>query len=228
MRDLLDLLTVILEDEADAKAKTLSPGVLLKRPGRFDSFIKHIATKQPFLSKEGHQVIIDPMEAKRIEALHNSPGGTKFKGAIELKVSDGNYIPLSSLLKTSEFGGQLAGSAIDDPNQQGNSVKGKAAFKLNPAQIKITDRDINAEDFGDVITHNPVLESTDYGKVTIQLAYEIMSGEGAILPEDYRDSEHETVRNALVDNAGEYLGVLALLYGQSSFPKRKQFEDSWP
>jgi hypothetical protein len=82
MRDLLDLLTVILEDEADAKAKTLSPGVLLKRPGRFDSFIKHIATKQPFLSKEGHQVIIDPMEAKRIEALHNSPGGTKFKGQL--------------------------------------------------------------------------------------------------------------------------------------------------
>ena len=164
MRKLLNLLAVILEDEEDAKAKTLNPAVLLKRPGRFDSFIKHIATKQPFLSKEGYQVIIDPMEAKRIEALHNSPGGTKFKGAIELKVSDGNYIPLSSLLKTSEFGGQLAGSAIDDPNQQGKSVKGKAAFKLNPAQIKITDRDINAEDFGDVITHNPVLESTDYGK----------------------------------------------------------------
>lgn len=225
MRELLNLLSVILEDEEDAKAKTLSPGVLLKRPGRFDSFIKHIATKQPFLSKEGHKVIIDPMEAKRIEALHNSPGGTKFKGSVELKVLDGDYIPLNSLLKTSEFGGQLAGSAIDDPNQPSSPVKGKAAFKLNPAQIKITDRDINAEDFGDVITHNPVLESTDYGKVTIQLAYEIMSGEGAILPDDYRDSEHETVRNALVDNAGEYLGVLALLYGQSSFPKRKQFEE---
>jgi hypothetical protein len=223
MRELLNLLSVILEDEANAK--TLSPGVLLKRPGRFDSFIQHIANKQPFLSREGHKVIIDPKEANRIEALHNSPGGTKFKGAIELKNMDGDYIPLSSLLKTSEFGGQLAGSATDDPNQKNKPVVGKAAFKLNPAQIKITDRDINAEDFGDEITQNSVLKSTDYGKVTIQLAYEIMAGEGAVLPEDYRDSEHETVRTALVDNAGEYLGVLALLYGQSSFPKRKQFEE---
>jgi hypothetical protein len=225
MRELLNLLSVIQEDESNDKAKTLSPGVLLKRPGRFDSFIQHIATNQPFLSKEGHQVIIDPKEARRIQSLHNSPGGTKFKGAIELKTIDGDYIPLSSLLKTSEFGGQLSGSATDDPNQEGGPIKGKAGFQLNPAQIKITDKDINAEDFGDMITHNQVLESTDYGKVTIQLAYEIMSGEGAVLPEDYRDKDHEVVRTALVDNAGEYLGVLALLYGQSSFPKRKQFEE---
>lgn len=225
MRDLLDLLSVLAED-SESSAKTLSPGVLLKRPGRFESFIKHIATSQPFLSKDGVQVIIDPKEAKRIEALHNSPGGTKFKGSIELKTMDGDVIPLGSLLKTSEFGGQLAGSATGEPGEEGEAApKGKAAFKLNPAQIKITDQDINAEDFGDMIVHNPVLESTDYGKVTIQLAYEIMAGEGAILPEDYRDKSHETVRTALVDNAGEYLGVLALLYGQSSFPKRKQFEE---
>lgn len=226
MRDLLDLLTVISED-AESSSKTLSPGVLLKRPGRFETFIQHIATRQPFLSKDGVQVFIDPKEAKRIQALHNSPGGTRFKGSIELKIDgDDDTIPLGSLLKTSEFGGQLAGSASSESGEEGDgALKGKAAFKLNPAQIKITDQDINAEDFGDMITHNQVLESTDYGKVTIQLAYEIMAGEGAVLPEDYRDKEHETVRTALVDNAGEYLGVLALLYGQSSFPKRKQFEE---
>lgn len=223
MRDLLDLLSYLTED--DEKQKTLSPGVLLKRPGRFEAFINHIANGREFKTTDGHLVRLHPSEAKRIEALHNAPGGTQFKGTIKVKLEDGKTeIPLSSLLKTAEFGGQKEGSATPDADT-GEEEKGKAGYKFNPANIKITDQEIAAENFGDMIVRNERLNATPEGRVVILLAQEIMAGEGAILPDELRDKNHEKLRSALVDDAGEYLGVLALLYGQSEFPKRKQFEE---
>ena len=99
MRDLLDLLSYITED--DDKQKTLSPAVLLKRPGRFEAFINHIANGKEFKTIDGHLVRLDQSEATRLNKLHNARGGTQFKGAIKVKLEDGeNEIPLSSLLKT--------------------------------------------------------------------------------------------------------------------------------
>ena len=221
MRDILDLLQYLAED--DEKQKTLSPGVLLKRPGRFETFINRIATEQPFKTVDGKIVQIDPAEAERITKLHNARGGTQFKGAIKLLLKGGTKdIPLSSLLKTSEFGGQKEGSAS---GEEDDSEKGKAGYKFNPANIKITDIEITAEDFGPMLVSNPKLNSTPEGKIVILLAQEIMAGEGAVLPEELRDKDHEKLRSAFTDDAGEYLGVLALLYNQSEFPKRKQFEE---
>ncbi len=221
MRDLLDLLETLTEDED--KQKTLSPGVILKRPGRYQAFINHIATGKAFKTTDGHLVRIDPSEAERIDDLHNAPGGTQFKGAIKLKLDNGTEIPLSSLLKTAEFGGQKEGSATPD-SDTGEEEKGKAGYKFNPANIKITDKSIPAEDFGDIIVNNDRLNATPEGKIVVVLAQEIMAGEGAILPEEIRDKQHEKLRSALTDDAGEYLGVLALLYGQSEFDKRAEFE----
>lgn len=224
MRDLLDLLTVISEETSD-KQKTLSPAVLLKRPGRFENFIKYIAAgDKPFLNTAGEQVFLDPKEAKRLLALQNAPGGTQFKGSIQVKTSDGEMIPLSTLLKTKEFGGEKEGSASGEDDEEGEGQKGKSAYLLNPSQIKITDKDMPAEAVGSIIMSNPVLKSTDYGQLTINLAQQIMSGE-CTLPENVRDNSHEKLRKALVDNAGEYLGILALLYGLSKFEKRDKFEE---
>jgi len=43
------------------------------------------------------------------------------------------------------------------------------------------------------------------------------------LPPEYIDKAKESERKAIVDYAGEYLGVLALLYGRSRFPRKQQF-----
>lgn len=219
MRDLIDLLQQINED--DEQAKGLSAAVITKRPGRFEAFIKKIKSNQPFTTIDGEEVYIVPSEANRFLSLYNSPGGSQFKGALSAKVKGGEPIPLSKLAKTSEFGGQKGQGGGDT----GEAPAGKAGYKLNPAQIKITDMDIPAEDFGALIVGNPVLQSTDYGQVVIQLAYQIMAGDTATLPPELRDKDSETLRTAIVDNAGEYLGVLALIYNQSHFPKRKDFEE---
>jgi hypothetical protein len=219
MRYLIDLLQQINED--DEQAKGLSAAVITKRPGRFETFIKKIKSNQPFTTIDGEEVYIVPSEANRFLSLYNSPGGSQFKGALSAKVKGGEPIPLSKLAKTSEFGGQKGQTAGDS----GDAPAGKAGYKLNPSQIKITDMDIPAEDFGQIIVGNPVLQSTDYGQVVIQLAYQIMAGDTATLPPELRDKNSETLRTAIVDNAGEYLGVLALIYNQSHFPKRKEFEE---
>lgn len=216
MRDLLNLLQQ-LNEAADDQAVGLTAGQIAKYPQRYATFIEYIRTGKPFTTLDGDQVILDPNEAKRFDAMYNAPGGSQFKGSLSARTKDGQQIALGKLAKTADFGGQKGGGD--------SAPEGKAGFKLNPAQIKITDRDINAEDFGDAITSNNVLASTDYGKVTINLAYQIMAGEGAVLPDEYRGKDTEKLRNALVDNAGEYLGVLALIYGESSFPKREQFEE---
>lgn len=222
MRDLLNLLQSLTEAE---DSKTLTPAVILKRPGRYEAFIDYIKKGKEFKTVDGHLVRLHPSEADRIDALHNAPGGTQFKGSIKVKLEDGKKeIPLSSLLKTSEFGGHKEGSATPG-SDTGEEKKQKAGYLLNPSNIKITDVEIKAEDFGDMIVRNDKLNSTPEGKVAVLLAQEIMAGEGAILPEELRDSSHEKLRSALTDDAGEYLGVLALLYNQSEFPKRKQFEE---
>lgn len=223
MRDLINLIQIFEAEES----KTLSPGVILKRPGRYETFIDRISNEEPFKTVDGKVVIIDPSEAERIEELHNAPGGSQFKGTIKLKLQDGTVIPLSALLKTKEFGGQKEGSASgdEDEDEESASNSAKAAFGFNPANIKITDKQIQAHELGEMITSNPKLNSTNPGKVVVLLAQEIMAGEGAILPDEFRDKQFKTFRSALTDDAGEYLGVLALIYGQSEFPKRKQFEE---
>lgn len=222
MRDLINLLEILSEDEE--KQKTLSPGVLLKRPGRFEAFLNHIISGKEFKTIDGHLIRLHPSEAKRIKDLHNAPGGTQFKGQIKLKLQDGkNEISLSNILKTKEFGGQKEGSATSTSDTE-EEEKGKAGYKLNPSNIKITDKTIPAENFGAILVDNPILNSSEEGKIVVLLAQEIMAGEGAILPEEIRGKQSEKLRSALTDDAGEYLGVLALLYNQSDFPRRKEFE----
>jgi hypothetical protein len=91
----------------------------------------------------------------------------------------------------------------------------KDAAKLKPAEIGITGKDIAAGDLGSVIVSNPVLQATEWGRAVIQMANNIMAGQPAVIPEEVR--KYEPIVKAIVDNAGEYLGVLALVSGQSQW-----------
>ena len=94
---------------------------------------------------------------------------------------------------------------------------------MGPPSGKPVNIEIAADDFGDMIVRNDKLNATPEGRVVVLLAQEIMAGEGAILPDELRDKNHEKLRSALVDDAGEYLGVLALLYQRTRFPRKQQF-----
>ena len=209
MREFINLIQTLSE-----AAVGMSPGEITKYESRFEKFIQKIKSKEPFTTIDGNEVTIDPREAKRFLDLYNS---RMFKGGLKARTTDGQEISLSSLAKTIEFGGAAVAAGQDQ------AQAGKEALLVKPKTIGITDQKIPAYDLYETIKNNTVLNSTDYGKVIIQLADYIVAGEYVVLPEEYQGKDKEKVRKAIVDYAGEYLGVLALLYNRSRFPRKEQF-----
>lgn len=208
MRDLLDKIAYLAED------RTLSAGTIKKYPERFDKFITMIRNEVPFYTVDKEPVIADPSEADRFQAMYDD---NKFTGTLKMAVTtDGGEkkeLPLSQLLKTKDLGGQAS------TGEEGEET-GKEAALLKPSQIGITDQDIPATELGDAIINNSVLQSTDYGQIVIQMAETIMQGNNPTIPKEISTK----IRASIVDYAGEYLGVLALVQGTSRFPRRQGFE----
>lgn len=208
MRDLINLIQFLAEDQ------TLSPASLKKDSKRFNNFIKYIKEKIPFPTSDGERVVIEPGEADRMIELDKSG---QFTGTIKLKIKDSDdTVSLGKLLKIKDFGGQAS------TGEEGEEV-GKETALLKPSQIGICDRDIPASEFGDEIINNPVLQSTEYGRVVIDLAKTIMDGGKPVLPPDVR--KNAAIRASIIDYAGEYLGVLALVRGTSRFPRKNSFQE---
>jgi hypothetical protein len=224
MNDIRTLITKLeqINEAGETKIPNLAPGTFKGNEPRFKKFLWKIVNKDPFLNLERQQVWILPAEARVLAKMH---GDGTFAGAISVRTSDkngiatGDKISLSSLLKTDDLGGQQG-----DPHKPGVAPTGKESLLVKPKTIGITDQDIPGHRLMSIIVNNPVLNSTDYGKVVIQLARYIEAGDIVAFPEEYIQADMEKVRKAIVDYAGEYLGILAILYGQSDFPKQAAFE----
>lgn len=201
MRDLLNIV-----DEA-----TLEPSQIIKYPERFDAFIAHIQDGRPFYTTAGEEVVLDPSEANRFLDLRKK---NLFKGALVGVDRNGREHRLSSFEKTAEFGG----ASVKPGDDTGSSKEGAL---VKPTQIGITDRPILAGDLGSEIVSNPVLNSTPYGQTVAQMAQSIANGQAAVVPPEL--AKQESIKKAIVDYAGEYLGVLALVNNQSNFPNKKDF-----
>ena len=206
-RSLIDSLSFIAEDV------TLSASQINKYQSRFEKFIDMIRNGDSFYTVDREEVKADPAEADRFQGLKDED---QFKGTLKMRLTSGDEIALSKLLKTADLGGQ---AAVGTPNSA--EEVGKETALLKPSQIGITDRDIPAGDLGSEIINNEVLNSTEYGKIVIQMAIEILEGKNPIIPEDVPAK----VRSSIHDYAGEYLGVLALIVGTSRFPRRRSFEE---
>ena len=208
MRDLLNILDDILAEA------TLSASQITKYPERFDAFINHIQDGKPFYTdKEGTEVILKKSEAQRF--LQMKQQGL-FKGNLQGQDEQGTMWPLSSFRKTADFGGA---SAV--PGQDSTAELKKEGAQVKPSQIGITDQNIPASQLAEVIINNQVLQSTDYGRAVIEIAKSIVAGDIPVIPPEF--IKNEQIKKAIVDYAGEYLGVLALIYNQTKFPNRKEF-----
>jgi hypothetical protein len=214
MRDLINFIA-LMEANTFTSAANLN-----QNPKRFENLIKMIRTSAEihFLDKktgEKDTFVADPNEADRLQELYDSG---KFTGSQNIRdIATGEMIPLSRILKTAELGGQAKKSGDDGEGEE----LGKEAALLKPSQIGITGFDISADELGDVIINNEVLQSTDYGRVVIEMAKQILRGEPAVIPKEVPAK----ITKSIVDYACEYLGVLALVNGRSNFPKKEEFEN---
>ena len=208
MRDLLTLLENIEKFGSVVEDATLSASQITKYPERFDAFINHIQSRRPFYTKAGDEVVLDPSEAERFLTLK---AAGQFSGGLKGRDLSGKDWPLSGFLKTAEFGGASA-----KPGEEGDITKvSKEAAKLKPSMVGLADRNIPAGKLGDEIVNSPILQSTVYGQAVIEMAQQLMNGQPAVIPENLR--KIEPIRKAIVDYAGEYLGVLALVNGLSQW-----------
>lgn len=220
MRDLLDLIQQLSEASG---VGNLAPSEFKMRAKRFETFVNKIKAGEPFTTIDDQEVIIDPKEAARFESIWD-PKAQQFidKSAQTAQLAKGSMydgqpiIKLSSLKKTTEFGGAGTKAGADA------TTGGKGNYQVKPNHIGICDMEIQATDLYETIVKNPVLNGTDYGKIIIELAHYIVAGESVTLPEEAQ--KNDKLRAAIQDNAGEYLGVLALLYDRSRFNKKEDFE----
>lgn len=177
---------------------------------RFEALITAILKKEPLELSDGSTVVIDPNEADRLEGLVQTED---FGGTIKLKLDNGEQILLSNLAKTSRFGGEALGGS-------GGEEVGKESALLKPSQIGIEDKEYSASQLYEEIINNQTLLKTDYGKSVIEMAKKIMQGENPEIPQEHPAK----VKKAITDYASEYLGVLALIKGLTTFEKKQEFE----
>lgn len=219
MRDLINIIEMLSE------GINLAPNEFKNRPNRYKTFINKIRNNGKFTTVDYKEVILDPSEADRYEQIWD-PKIVQFtdsKAAQVAKLAPGqkyagkDVIPLGKLLKTTEFDGSSVGLGVSP------EMGGKASFALTPKAIGIVDKDIPSTDLYEMIVSNPVLNSTEHGKLVIELANYIVSGESVTVPPEA--AKKGKLIAAIQDNAGEYLGVLALLYYRTRFPARARFEE---
>lgn len=191
--------------------QTLNPQKLTKDPKRFDNLINNIRSGKPLFLKDGTEVIIDPSEADRLSDL-NQTG--QFTGRITLLGKDKKQYPLSSFLKTAEYGGQAI-----PPGQEKTMAPTKEGVKLKPKDIGLHDRAIVANGLGTEISSNQSLNSSEPGKIVIDLAKQLEAGQTPTIPAGTDSS----ISKAINDYAGEYLGVWALILGKTDFPNKEKF-----
>jgi len=219
MRDLINIIEMLSE------GVTLAASEFKNRPNRYKAFIDKIKSNGKFTTVDNQEVILDPSEADRYAQIWD-PKLVQFtdsKAAQFAKLAPGeqyagkDFIPLSKLLKTTEFGGASVGVGASQASG------GKASYALSPQGIGITDKDIPSSALYETILNNPVLNSTEHGKIVIELANYIVSGESVTVSPEV--AKNKQLLAAIQDNAGEYLGVLALLYYRTRFPSRAGFEE---
>ena len=132
------------------EAPTLAPGELFKyvgtRSDRVPLFLKKIQAQEPFTVKTANgfeEIVLDPAEYDRVEAWTKSQ-----TGSIKIKArDDSRMIPIGSLKKTKEFGGEEAGrrEKIEQGQIEGIAQELETA-KAGAPYIKLTigDNTVNA------------------------------------------------------------------------------------
>lgn len=178
--------------------------------GRFTNLINNIKTGKPLYLFDGTPVVIDKDEAERLQSLYNEK---MFKGSIGLLGADNKQYSLSSFLKTVDYGGQAI-----PPGLEKETGPTKEGLKLKPSQIGIVDKHIPAGQLGQLIASNPILQSSQAGQLVIELTTAVSNHQTPVLPK-----VDSAVKASINDYASEYIGVWALITGQTNFPNRNKF-----
>lgn len=227
MRDILNLFDDLLVEANLAageipprkKSKVINPKT--NKPfSRPELFLYKVITGSPFTRLDGSQVVIDPKEAKNVQAwIASGPSGV-----ITMRTKDGSTVKNTDLHKTVEFGSKesetikIKGSDVFDVKDQeildlGNNIQNllqAGGFPASEMYSKIAD--------------NPRLKAMGrIGDAIIYLSRQAAEGKTPEFPKDLTKQEIKAIELY----ASEYIGVLGLVAGGVKWIRgdRQQFED---
>lgn len=202
---------------------TLTANDLIKHgPDRLNNLISMIKTGKPLFKADGTPVTIKKTVAKQLQDMY---AAGEFRGRIALTGTDGQTYPLSSFLKTADFGGQSVPpgqgkepAADVKPGQvfqHGELEKGQQLT----AEVAINLGAFHAGELGQRIIRNKYLDTQGaVGQAIKQIAKEIDSGSVPIIPK-----LPTTALNNIQNYGFEYLGVQQLIKGTATFPNADAF-----
>jgi len=200
------------------------------------NFLKKLQELTPFVDKDGNEYLPDESEYERIapivmQTIDNLKKDPNSKlPEISVKMQDGSTISLRKLekadlqssagQKTSKVNVQPIGIGIATAKSE--KVKGKRQELTTDEEIQRafdSKKDISAGDLYNVIMSNQVLDNAgDLGKAVKETATQIANGK---IPEIRQYDEK--IQNKLAIDAGEYLGILQIVFNTAIFDKREAF-----
>jgi hypothetical protein len=220
----------IIDIISESITTRLSTTDLIKHgPERLMTLTHMISNNIPLYTVDGTPVEIQPSEADRILDLYNK---NQFSGRITLAGKDGRPYPLTSFLKTKEFGGlsvppTQAGEEPDENNLPVSQLKAGPTFAHGDvpkgqeltAKLAVDLGAFHASQLGKHIIANEFLDTQGRaGAAVKQIAAEIDAGKVPTIP-NLTKTELSNIQNY----AFEYLGVQQLIKGTADFPNADAF-----
>lgn len=203
----------ILEGSTKAflSGSTLTAYVNDPKKNRIPVFRDKLAKGGIFTHENGKPAKIkDPQAVQKFDAwikqYLQAPKGKK--PTLTLQSDQGPLVFTQSsgpLMKTKEFGGQQS-----DYQGQGG---GKISYKTQPSDIGLEGKDFTREQLYKAIS-NSVLKNNEFGQKILGFIEKIKTPGAPIIP-DF--SSYEGGIENFRDNAGEYIGILMMLYGKANW-----------
>ena len=211
---------------------------------RPQNFIQKIIDGTPFVDKAGNKFYPDPSDANRVSAiisatlkqLKKQPNAPLPSITVKMKeVPPGfpNPMPVSKFEKadlqtakgqfTSDVNVQPIGIGIatDPINKPGTKPKDKIVLSTDQEIERALDaqKEIRAGDLYSVIVNNKVLDQAgELGQAIKQVAKDLQNKQIPVI----KQYDEATQKKIAID-AGEYLGILALVNDVADFPKKEAF-----
>lgn len=202
------------------------------------NFLKKLQDRTPFVDKEGNKYIPNQGEYARLKPLVDKAIQDRMKNqkapvpSLTLNTDKGP-VAVSKFEKADlqSIRGQVTqavnvqpigiGIAADPINKPGTKSKDKVTLTPDEEIKRALDakQSIVAKNLFNSIYTNPTLDKAGgLGKAIKKAAYEISNG---VLP-DLKEYDEKTQKVIAID-AGEYLGILAMVHNVAEFPKKEAF-----
>lgn len=202
------------------EASALNLAKVTKRPGRVDKFLDLISKDHEFDSSGG-PVTLDKKQIPYLKSILK-PENVGVLRDIKVTTTDGKTMPMGNIYFDQNAWGEFGKGGDPEASLKPSGVFGHqdpGKDEKVTAELAIKLGAFPARELADRIRENPKIKSQgEIGQAVIKIVDEIDQGQRATVPDIPK-----RVLSSVVNDAFEYIGILALLKGVADFPNSEEF-----